>query len=176
MFKDYYAILEISSLATLSEIRTAYRRQAIKWHPDKNLGVDTTEQMRLIIEAKLLLTDEEARIRYDKEYARYTSIQNQMPIEPEVTIKKQEVNKQYSTEQNNGSGIKNGHFDYQVEDEILKKWMENARKQALKNILEMVTEFKDSSVAGFGEFTKIAFMAITISVIYAVIILILNSI
>ena len=36
MFKDYYAILDIYQSATLSEIKSAYKTQALKWHPDRN--------------------------------------------------------------------------------------------------------------------------------------------
>ena len=75
MFKDYYAILDISQSATLAEIKYAFRTQAIKWHPDKNQGNDTTEKMKEINEAKLILTDDEARVRYDREYMRFKSFQ-----------------------------------------------------------------------------------------------------
>lgn len=132
--------------------------------------------MRLIIEAKLLLTDEEARIRYDKEYVRYKSIQKQIALIKDEKHKKQEFNKTYNQEQNKEASTQNVHFNYQFEDEILKKWMENAREQAVKNVLEMITELRESSILGFGMFIKIALMAITISAMYFVIILILNSI
>ena len=39
MFKDYYVILDISNSAILAEIKSAYRTQAKKWHPDKNHGI-----------------------------------------------------------------------------------------------------------------------------------------
>src|SRR6185369_13859563 len=36
MIKDYYGILQLPSSATVSEIKQAYRRLAMTWHPDKN--------------------------------------------------------------------------------------------------------------------------------------------
>lgn len=45
MFVDYYKILEIAFPSTAEEIKKAYRQQSLKWHPDKNPGVDTTQRM-----------------------------------------------------------------------------------------------------------------------------------
>jgi len=54
---DPYSILEIVAGATLTEIKKAYRRMAMKWHPDKNPGVDTNEMMQKIIAAYTYLTE-----------------------------------------------------------------------------------------------------------------------
>ena len=62
----YYEILEISREAPLEEIRTAYRRLALKYHPDKNPGDKVAEdQFKKISEAYQILADEEKRQLYD---------------------------------------------------------------------------------------------------------------
>ena len=61
MFIDYYEVLEIKSTASIEEVKAAFKMQALKWHPDRNLGVDTTLRMQLINEAYLILKDVEAR-------------------------------------------------------------------------------------------------------------------
>mgnify|MGYP006153439713 CR=1 FL=1 len=155
MFKDYYAILDIYQSATLSQIKSAYKTQALKWHPDKNQDLDTTEKMKEVNEAKLILTDDEARIHYDIEYLNFEYFQKNKEKEK----KSKKPKEPYST--------------YQFDDEILKKWMKNARSQAKRNVYEMINEFRDSSLIGFGTFFKTALMAITMFIIYSMITLLL---
>ncbi len=62
----YYEILEVSREAILDEIRTAYRRLAIKYHPDKNPGDKVAEdRFKQISEAYQVLADQEKRQLYD---------------------------------------------------------------------------------------------------------------
>ena len=68
MFKDYYAVLDISSSASLQEIKSAYYTQSKKWHPDINKSEEAKERMQDINEAYLILKDEEAKSKYDIEY------------------------------------------------------------------------------------------------------------
>jgi curved DNA-binding protein CbpA len=184
MFKDYYAILEISQSASLTEVKSAYRTQAVKWHPDKNRGVDTTEKMKEINEAKLILSDEEARLRYDKEYLRFKSFKkdkeesNKSEEQEQHEHKKQEQAKktEEKTRENKEQKPKEEYSTYNFDDDILKKWMENARVQAVRNVEEMIREFRDSSIVGFGTFFKTGFMVIVIGVIFSIIVQILRSI
>ena len=52
-----YSILGILANASFNEIKTAYRKMAMIWHPDRNPGKDTTEMMQKIIAAYTFLTE-----------------------------------------------------------------------------------------------------------------------
>lgn len=68
MGKDYYQILEISRNASQDEVKKAYRRLAMKWHPDKNKGNEEEANKRFteISEAYQVLSDPEKKQIYDK--------------------------------------------------------------------------------------------------------------
>ena len=66
IFKDYYKILEVKSTATEAEIKKAYRRLAIKYHPDKNPDNKAAEEkFKEINEAYSVLSDPEKRRKFD---------------------------------------------------------------------------------------------------------------
>lgn len=65
-FQDYYQILGVSRTAAQSDIQKAYRKLAVKYHPDKNPGNrDAEEKFKKIGEAYEVLKDPEKRKRYD---------------------------------------------------------------------------------------------------------------
>jgi DnaJ-class molecular chaperone len=64
---DYYEILGLNKTATNDEIKKAYRKLAMKYHPDKNPNNKEAEQkFKEISEAYGILSDEEKRKIYDK--------------------------------------------------------------------------------------------------------------
>jgi molecular chaperone DnaJ len=65
--KDYYAVLGVSKSASQEEIKKAYRKLALKYHPDKNPDDPTAEErFKEINEAYAVLSDPEQRARYDR--------------------------------------------------------------------------------------------------------------
>mmetsp|Transcript_5495 Transcript_5495/g.15519 ORF Transcript_5495/g.15519 Transcript_5495/m.15519 type:complete len:419 (+) Transcript_5495:160-1416(+) len=65
---DYYAVLGVKKNATQNEIRQAYRKAAVKWHPDKHQQnvEEANRKFKQIGEAYQVLNDEEKRKVYDK--------------------------------------------------------------------------------------------------------------
>jgi molecular chaperone DnaJ len=65
--RDYYEILEVAKGASKEEIKKAYRKQAIKFHPDKNQGnKEAEEKFKEAAEAYEVLSDDDKRSRYDQ--------------------------------------------------------------------------------------------------------------
>jgi len=65
--EDYYEILGVSKDATQSEIKTAYRKVAMKYHPDKNPGNSQAEEkFKAAAEAYSILSDNNKRGQYDQ--------------------------------------------------------------------------------------------------------------
>jgi curved DNA-binding protein CbpA len=128
MFIDYYELLEVAHTASQAEIKSAYRKQSIKWHPDVNSSENATEKMQLLNEAYLILKDPEARERYNVEYLRYQSFRA-----------KREKEEAHASSSDNNSKTqekkKSREFDFEdfkIKDELLKKWIQNARRQAIQ--------------------------------------------
>ncbi|KAF2351057.1 Chaperone DnaJ C-terminal [Trinorchestia longiramus] len=66
MGKDYYKILGISKGATEDDIKKAYRKMALKYHPDKNKSPGAEEKFKDIAEAYDVLSDKKKRDIYDQ--------------------------------------------------------------------------------------------------------------
>lgn len=66
MAKDYYAILGVAKSATAEELKKAYRKLALKYHPDKGGGAEAERKFKEINEAYQVLSDETKRRQYDQ--------------------------------------------------------------------------------------------------------------
>ncbi|KAF6779673.1 hypothetical protein AHF37_00664 [Paragonimus kellicotti] len=61
----YYKLLKVPETASQAEIKKAFRKLALKYHPDKNQGSDATEKFQKLSEAHSILSDQEKRKQYD---------------------------------------------------------------------------------------------------------------
>lgn len=66
--RDYYEVLNIDRSATQEDIKQAYKKLALKWHPDKNREnpVAAEEMFKLVAEAYATLSDPKKRRAYDR--------------------------------------------------------------------------------------------------------------
>ena len=64
--RDYYEVLSVSRDASKEEIKTAFRKLALKYHPDRNKSPNAEEKFKEISEAYAVLSDDEKRAQYDQ--------------------------------------------------------------------------------------------------------------
>lgn len=123
MIPNHYQTLGISLNASKDEIKKAYRQLALKFHPDRNKSPDAHEKFIEINEAYLILFDDEARVKYDREYKYYygqkTKTEQSSSTNQEKAHQEREHKHTYSSKQ-----------EPQFEDEDLNQWTRNAREQA----------------------------------------------
>lgn len=127
MFKDYYKLLDVSPSASIFEIKQAYRKKSLQWHPDKNPGVDVTSVMQDINEAYKILKDDVSRARYNKEYYKFTKQREN------CNLKHKE------------SKSESWDYDYDIYDEDLKNDINEARKYAKDLVDEFFRNLKETS-------------------------------
>lgn len=65
MKRDYYDILNLSQKASKEELKNAYRKLALQYHPDRNKSPEAEEKFKEISEAYAVLSDDEKRRQYD---------------------------------------------------------------------------------------------------------------
>jgi curved DNA-binding protein CbpA len=135
---DYYAILNIEHNATKNEIKAAFKKEALKWHPDRNSSADATARMQLINEAYLILKDDEARLKYDQQYQIFKQAARQEQPEWET---------------------------YSINDDILNDWIKKAKQQAKEMVMMSVEDLvgmSKSATNAAWERTKFAILILII--------------
>lgn len=176
-FIDYYAVLGIAITSTQIEIKAAFKKMALLWHPDRNKDKDTTRQMQDINEAYTLLNDEEARNRYDKEYQYFMNYkkakhfeqeQKRTPPKPSNSTENAQQEKYTSNHKTTDEEAKSDYQypDYTIQDDILSRWIANARKQAEQAIRDLKGMSKAGAKAGKDEFIKQVIIALIIAILF----------
>ena len=64
--RDYYDILGVSKGATDEQLKSAFRKKALEYHPDRNKSKDAEEKFKEINEAYQILSDSDKRAKYDQ--------------------------------------------------------------------------------------------------------------
>lgn len=124
MISNHYNTLEIKPTATKEEIKKAYRELAKKYHPDINKSPDAHEKFIVINTAYLILYDNEARVKYDREYQYYFG--QKAKTESSVSYEQREEKKKQEETKSSNQRQRESEF----EDEDLNQWTRNARQQA----------------------------------------------
>jgi DnaJ-class molecular chaperone len=123
MIPNHYQTLGILPTASKDEIKKAYRQLALQFHPDRNKSPNAHEKFIEINEAYLILFDEKARAKYDREYKYYyckkARTEQTSSSYQEKTNQEKEYKHTYSSKR-----------EPQFEDEDLNQWTRNAREQA----------------------------------------------
>lgn len=66
MKRDYYEVLGLSRDATKEQVKDAYRKLALQYHPDRNKSPDAEEKFKEVSEAYAVLSDDEKRTQYNQ--------------------------------------------------------------------------------------------------------------
>lgn len=152
MFVDYYQILGLNQNSSSEQIKKRFKELAKKYHPDVNKNADSTKLMQELLEAYYILSDLEARRRYDIQYDRFY---NQSRADQNTNSQSKESPK---SEQ-----------DFKYNDPIIEKWVINAKNQAFDFIRKSLEETKGISKSG----CKYFFYALIINFIILIIVSIL---
>ena len=83
---DYYQVLEIHRNAFQADIKKAYKKMALKWHPDKNPDnkEEADKRFKEISEAHKILSDKDKRLMYDNKRMEILQGKNGKPLHMRV--------------------------------------------------------------------------------------------
>src|SRR5581483_2568865 len=78
-FTDYYTLLGVDKDAPAGEIKAAFKKLALQYHPDVYKGNDAHERMRLLLAAYQTLSNPEERKRYNAHYGEFVDAGTSSP-------------------------------------------------------------------------------------------------
>lgn len=147
MLRNYYKILNISKTATKDEIKTAYRKLVMFWHPDKNPSPEAHDKIVEINEAYEILFDDKKRDVYNRLYEE--AFMESVAVYQRDSANNRAKNGSSQRQTNYEPSSKNA-YDY----EILQSWINDARKAAdiiLKEGLKKVDGALETGFYAVGE-------------------------
>jgi curved DNA-binding protein CbpA len=143
--EDYYSLLGVPQSASLAEIREAYKKCALKYHPDKNNGEDTTAAFQQLGRAWETLKDASSRAKYDREvYVRLPKRKRERDAEVEADTlrarrRREEVDRDASARWSAESRQSTGEGQDQFQEEYARcerarRWKSAARQDYLARL------------------------------------------
>lgn len=175
MFKDYYQILDVPFDASFENIKAAYRKQALIWHPDKHPEMDVKSIMQDINEAYAILKDIQTRKRYNQEYVLFKEKTKNKKKYSSCVNNNTNCDSTNETYNSNSKNHRRYYYEYTVKDETLNEDIEKARKYAEKLVAEFFSGLrKNSKLAAKGawEGSKVYLL---VFVVFCLICLVLRS-
>ena len=134
---DFYDILGIKKNATQNEIKSAYRKLVLKYHPDRNHDPDANDKFRKIQIAYETIIDVEKRNKYDllDDYTNNLGIKNIFMYYQELVI---EICEKYELKDNERQEILNLFDPQDIERELLEN---NNINLVYKNLADKLFNF-----------------------------------
>ena len=153
---DYYSLLGVAQSATLAVVREAYKKCALKYHPDKNNGEDTTAAFQLLGRAWETLKDPIKRAQYDREvYAKLPKPKRKRDKEAEVEADALRARRgredgdraRWSAESRQSTGEGQSQFDNEhARCERARRWKRAARADYLTRLQQWI-DFREGRLA-----------------------------
>ena len=147
MRPDYYAILQVAKTASDEEIKNAFRKLAMKYHPDRSPGNEDT--FRAILDAYNILSDPEKRRHYDSGRFYFDN---------------------YRKNSSSLKTTKNKQKDYSFTEEDLKQ-----RQEFAKRYREQFRKKQEEEAAKLPSYSDFKYIMISIPLAVALLFFIINS-
>lgn len=144
MIKNYYKILDVSFNASKEDIKKAFRKLAVFWHPDRNSNPIAIKKMQELNEAYEILSNPVKKETYDKIYKELYLINT------EITIS-QKTSNQKSTEEKFKEKEKEVSQKFNQEIEQLNNWIKNIKfsLSSFDKFLNMTIAKADKPIENF---------------------------